>query len=369
MNQILSYNSWDPLEEIWLGDVWPEHFYDDLDPEIRDAFYKITEITKEDLNAIQKKFEEFGVQVHRPIIGNKESCLINDLGKLRKPPITPRDEGCVIGNKLYLGMAAQRFWRHALDTYNKEQVVITQRMEEALMSANTARIGRDIIFDHLNGDRVTEEFFFNRFDHLINEFGNDYRIHFTTNGGHSDGCFATLRPGLLIATGYFSDYDLFFPGWEKINLLEPTYAKHNVNNSSGSGRGHKKWHITDTGNFVGTPHFNSYLERYCVDWIGDYTETYFEVNTVMLDDKNIMCLGYHEELFKKLDAHGITPHIVPFRARTFWDGGLHCLTLDIRRRAVLEDYFPNRGAYGAGIVSSESFVDFKNRYRQWKGLA
>ena len=61
MNKILVHNNWDPLEEIWVGDVWPSHFYDDIkDSRIRDAFYQVTEWTKQDLNALQKKFEEFG---------------------------------------------------------------------------------------------------------------------------------------------------------------------------------------------------------------------------------------------------------------------------------------------------------------------
>ena len=51
------HNNWDPLEEIWLGDTWPASFYDNLEGEIKDSFYQITEWSKEDLNVIQKKFE------------------------------------------------------------------------------------------------------------------------------------------------------------------------------------------------------------------------------------------------------------------------------------------------------------------------
>ena len=68
MSKVNVHNNWDPLEEIWLGDTWPANFYDDETAEVRDAFYELTEWTKTDLVAIQKKFEEFGVVVRRPVI-------------------------------------------------------------------------------------------------------------------------------------------------------------------------------------------------------------------------------------------------------------------------------------------------------------
>jgi hypothetical protein len=36
------------------------------------------------------------------------------------------------------------------------------------------------------------------------------------------------------------------------------------------------------------------------------------------------------------------PVYVPWRHRYFWDGGLHCITLDLRRDGTQQDYFPNR---------------------------
>ena len=46
---------------------------------------------------------------------------------------------------------------------------------------------------------------------------------------------------------------------------------------------------------------------------------------------------------KKLEEYGITPHIFNFRHRYFWDGGIHCITLDLDREGDREDYFPERG--------------------------
>jgi hypothetical protein len=52
MNKINVHNNWDPLEEIWLGDCWPASFYDNIkNTETKDAFYQITEWTKENLES------------------------------------------------------------------------------------------------------------------------------------------------------------------------------------------------------------------------------------------------------------------------------------------------------------------------------
>jgi hypothetical protein len=36
------------------------------------------------------------------------------------------------------------------------------------------------------------------------------------------------------------------------------------------------------------------------------------------------------------------PVYVPWRHRYFWDGGLHCITLDLYREGTQQDYFPDR---------------------------
>ena len=40
-----------------------------------------------------------------------------------------------------------------------------------------------------------------------------------------------------------------------------------------------------------------------------------------------------------LKKHKIEPVICPIRHRYFWDGGLHCFTLDLRRKGQKEKYF------------------------------
>ena len=362
MNKILVHNNWDPLEEIWLGDVWPENFYDDLTPKLQDTFCQITEWTKQDLNIIQKKLEEFNVVVRRPdVSGDKSKFIDSKTGNLLKPPITPRDNSSVVGDNLYFSdNSLYEAYKPLLDLYPSENILYKK-----LNGSDIVKIGKDIIVDQYAefGLRNSEAVFsaFNMFEKEHALLLNDYRIHFSTNGGHTDGCFMPLKPGLILATNYWPDYNVTFPGWKLIELKNPTYSGSNVGNLF-NGR----WAIPG---MMPYPQFNEYLEKNCEDWIGNYTETYFEVNVLMLDEKNMLCMGQHDEVFRALEKEGITCHVVPFRTRAFWDGGLHCITLDIRRRAEMKDYFPERGAMGLSSFMNNIFPTkdyFLKRYNIWK---
>ena len=74
------------------------------------------------------------------------------------------------------------------------------------------------------------------------------------------------------------------------------------------------------------------------DWVTYVEETVFDVNMLVIDEKNIICNNYNKNLFDALDRWGITAHLVNFRHRYFWDGGLHCITSDLKRRGEQHDY-------------------------------
>ena len=47
----------------------------------------------------------------------------------------------------------------------------------------------------------------------------------------------------------------------------------------------------------------------------------------------------HQPSFMKMRELGIEPHVVDFPTRHFWDGAIHCITVDIRRSGGCLDYF------------------------------
>lgn len=341
--RVHSYTNWGKLEEVWLGDCYPAHFYDHLESEVRDVFYAITEKTQEDLGIIQRRLEEHGVRVRRPHYTKIDNYLRGDLhshGQLRKPVICPRDHFLVYGTTFYGSEWDYAVWGDAVAEYRQDiavKIIERQSITGAgyINGANTVRAGRDIYVDsHYSGEGADQN---TAYHNLVQQLFKDYRIHQLHNGGHVDGCFAALKPGLLLTSEYFSDYDRTFPGWDRININEPEFLRHQSWRQGPNNNG--KWWLPGVQE---SAKFNEHIISHARDWVGDYTETYFEVNCLVIDEKNVFMLGENEAVFRELESHGITAHSMPFRTRTFWDGGLHCITLDIRRQGGMIDLFPDR---------------------------
>ena len=331
---INSHDSWSQLKETWLGDVYPYSWYDHLDGPVKEVFYRLTEITKTDLDIIQKTLERFDIIVRRPSYDRIENFL-DHKEMLMRPQICPRDHFVVIGNTLYTSEWQRAAWKHAIDHYLSDQGSSVRNMPDARINgANVVRVGTDLILD------------LQKFDHEIlahdwQQEWPDYRVHLVYNGGHLDGCFAILKPGLVLANHYYQDYDTTFPGWHIIQLDDPTYH-------AAPSTGYQQPYPVYNGKFwdttVGTNRaFNQHIIDHALDWVGCYTETFFELNCLVIDPANVIMLAENETLARDLEQHGITVHWVPFRARSFWDGAMHCLTVDIRRDSEKVDYFPERG--------------------------
>ena len=349
MPVIHSNDSWSRLREVWLGDVYPTHFYDHLVPEVRDVFYQITEWTREDLAVIERKLQEFGVVVRRPQYHSIENHMIFR-DQLVKPDITPRDYYTVVNNALYvphwrpMGPGDFRYpWQQVVDEYktDPQSQVVYFDCPVHISGANMVRVGRDLYLDcycpvhDKNETRTKREIF----DQEVVPMFPDHRMHYVDNGGHMDGCFAILKPGYIIANSYFDDYENTFPGWEIIMLDKPEFWNHAGHYDPRFQNNGRWWLPEDIGNRA----FNDHVIQYAQDWVGNYRETYFEVNCLVVDEKNVLMLGENEAVFNKLASIGITAHPMPFRCRTFWDGGIHCLTVDIRRDGPIVDLFPERG--------------------------
>jgi hypothetical protein len=324
---INSHNSWSKLEEVWLGDVYPISWYDHLTSEVRDVFQQLTDITQQDLKTIQEKLESMGVTVQRPCYNNIDNFLVND--NLIKPQICPRDNYLVVGNTLLTPYTETPAWQHTYRLYRTDnRTKIQVGAGGAINGANVVRVGLDIIIDR------------DIFDFTYDGRFPEYRVQVVSNGGHMDGCFAILRPGLILANHYFDDYEKTFPGWEIIMLDNPTYH-------AAPYTGYKQTYPVYNGKFwntsVGTNRmFNDHIIKHALDWVGCYTETFFELNCLVIDENNVIMLAENELLARTLEKHGITVHWVPFRARSFWDGAMHCLTLDIRRDSKIINYFPEK---------------------------
>ena len=65
----------------------------------------------------------------------------------------------------------------------------------------------------------------------------------------------------------------------------------------------------------------------------------FDVNVLSISEDKVICTGFFKEVFVKLEKNGVKPIYWKFRHKYFWDGGVHCLTSDVRRKGKQENYF------------------------------
>ena len=338
---INSHTGFQPLKEVWLGDVYPFEFYKHTDQETQDIFGKITELTRQDLNQIEKCLTNLGVKVQRPIFDKIEDYL-DDQENLIKPPITPRDWALTFGNTLYITpqySSGIEPFQHAIDQYTKDNqnVQIGNRSLENcsdfcwLTFPSVVRVGKDVYIDYPKEQFLGTEYV----ERIIKRFSENYRVHVTNTGEHNDGIFCPVLPGHIFSTHYNTSYADTFPGWEVFFLTDTTKKRKN-NGYNGN------WWLPG----MDYPGLNEKIKEFAKTWLGNSTETVFEVNMLVIDNQNIICIAEDDSACKKLESLGITPHVVDFKTRGFWDGGIHCLTLDIHREGSCIDYWSNRGPNG-----------------------
>jgi len=104
-------------------------------------------------------------------------------------------------------------------------------------------------------------------------------------------------------------------------------------------RNHGKWWVPGEEN---NDALTECVENWLDNWVGYVEETVFDVNMLVIDEKNVIVNNENDKVFSAFERHGVTPHVCNFRHRYFWDGGIHCITSDLEREGEMKDYFPER---------------------------
>jgi hypothetical protein len=375
------YQHWDPLKVCVVGRSYPPEFYSWITvPHVRNLFERIALETEEDYQAIIKKLQDFGVTVLRPEL--PETTFMVD--KFIPPPMTPRDNTVMIGETFYencrikvnlieaynnvkdpswpnikeLNEFAQlpewirqecnqvynldfyntnylqlscynKIYKHIKNQGNK----IVSNLNDNINGAAVSRIGKDLYFGTNSYDQdqsVLKKL-------IDSEFANT-RNHIVNTGGHSDGVYCPVCPGLIISLKDVPTYADTFPGWEVVYLPNQSWsAVKPFLKLKEKNKG--RWWIPG---FEQDQSVIDVVETWLGHWTGYVEETVFDVNMLIIDPKNVIVFNYNKQVFDALDRYGITPHIVPFRHRYFWDGGIHCVTSDLDREGTMQDYFQAR---------------------------
>jgi N-dimethylarginine dimethylaminohydrolase len=347
-SRVWSWNEWDPLEEVIVGNPLNARFpapdvstqlaeYPDRSlAEIpRGPFpQKIIEEAEEDLTDFIQALEKQGVTVKRPQTWPHEAkfSTINweSEGYYN---YCPRDIMLVIGDQIIetpnviRSRSQETFsYRELLIDYMKSgakwygapkpmlldslfDVDLSKPMprndEPAFDAANVLRFGEDLLYlVSATGNEMGGHW-------LQSILGDRFRVHFLKDvyyGSHIDSTFVALRPGLILCN----------PARVNSDTL-PEFLK--------------QWEVIYSPPMENTGRYDAdYLSK-CIgsDWI-DMNAFNISPNLVVVDKDQTA-------LIKLLEKHGLDVIPIKLRHSKMLGGGFHCVTLDVRRTGTLERYF------------------------------
>ncbi len=353
--KIESYSEFQPLEEVIVGRAHPPSaFANSSDPETMDSIGRVLGETEEDIQDLVRLLEREGVKVHRPQIrytvsndGESEPYsyqMQNMTFRFPNHPLMPRDTAFVYGdtvaetytrsqNRFLENSGYYELFKSAWEQgahwvslpqptlYDKRKSYLEYAPDTLLYhAANMIKCGSTVFHtqpqsaEYPTGKGTTAG---------LNWFRRQFpKVSFEQApcGGHADGKMALLKPGLVICWNR-EHLPPSLREWDCI-LVEP---KEQLPESFANMRKER--------------FYKDFVKRWLSEWIGYVDETVFDVNVFSVREDLVICTGYDADIFRQLEARGVTPILWNFRHQYFWDGGIHCLTLDVKRSGGCEDYF------------------------------
>jgi hypothetical protein len=377
---------WDPLEVCMVGRTYPPEFYSWIkDHTTRHRFELLAQETEEDYQVLIRLLtQRFGVKVLRPEFPADLNSLFID-GKWVQPPTAPRDYFIMIQDRFWIPTVPnashawsvfyrqnkQSWWpdcirpsdfysalpEHAVEVSEKfaRFCAVDQRHLNAKLDfyphifEEIAQSGTQIMhtdLDFINGcfvSRIGQDLYFatqTYYDNKqaildqVNKLFPATRNHVVNAGGHGDAVYCPVAPGLIISLNDVPTYADTFPGWEVVYLPPSNYA-HMREFEYSMKRNKGRWFMPG---FEQDNNLINMVDHYFDEWVGQVSETVFDVNILIVDPKNIVVSSHNDQVESACARHGIEVHVVPFRHKYFWDCGIHCVTNDISRRGPVQSW-------------------------------
>lgn len=349
--KISSHNHWDPLEEIVVGIAdharvptvdrstmsmsYTNHPIELIKP-LEGAYPQwLIDEANEDLNDLTDILKKLGVKVHRPkAINHSVEFSTPEWKTTGWYTWCPRDLLLPLNNLMIETPSAcraryfeTRAYRDIMmsaisdgtewiaapkpilpdESYQFEDIdgkPSLTNLEPVFDAPNCVRMGKDILFQISNtGNHWGLQWLKN----VLEPRG--YRIHpaeHVYSYGHFDSTIIPLRAGLVLLNSSRvtpENCPKIFKKWDKIWFDDCVVQGSKVPGGVAP----------------------------CSPYIG--------MNILSVNPKTIVCDSTQEPLMRELDKHGIDSIPVRFRHAMTLSGGIHCATLDLRRKGTLEDYF------------------------------
>jgi hypothetical protein len=204
------------------------------------------------------------------------------------------------------------------------QIVYTD--QDFINGCFVSRIGHDLFFG-------TQTFHEDKAALLetVNKLFPDTRNHIVDSGGHGDAVYCPVTPGLIISLKDIPTYANTFPGWEVLYLPDSDYSD-NQRFKQSMIKNKGRWFIPG---FEKDNNLINLVNNYFDEWVGQASETVFDVNILIVDSKNIIISTHNDRIEAACSRYGIDVHVSPFRHKYFWDSGTHCVTNDLDREGSM----------------------------------
>jgi len=370
------YSHWDKLQKCIVGKTYPPEFYSWIkNSKTRKRFEKLSEETEEDYQLLINLLEDkFNVDVVRPKFPDDFEELYID-GKWVQPPTAPRDYFIMIQDQFWipsvpnashawnlfyrknkkpawpddiirpedLTVASADFWNKFNEFKIQDQKHLdfklssyTHIFDEIRSSGNNINKTK---LDFINGcfvSRMDNKMYFatqtyhDQEDDLLKQVNTLFpntQNKIVDAQGHGDAVYCPISEDLVISINDAPMYTDTFPDAEIIYLPDSNFVyddKFKVAMTKNKGR----WFIPGFENDQNLIHM---VDHYFDEWVGQASETQFQVNILIVDPKNIVVSSYNDKVEKACAKRGIEVHVVPFRHKYFWDAGTHCITNDLNR--------------------------------------
>ena len=348
MSAVWSWNEWDQLEEVIVGNPLNARFptpdkstqlAEFSDRPLSDIpcgpfSEKIIEETEEDLNEFVEVLEDLGITVKRPETWPHDAKFSTVHWESEGYyNYCPRDIFLVIGDHIietpnvirsrsqetfsyrdimvgYMQSGAK--WYSApkpmlLDSlFDVDLSKPTPRNDEpAFDAANVLRFGQDLIYlVSATGNEMGGQW-------LQTILGDKFRVHFLKDvyyGSHIDSTLVALRPGLILCN----------PARLNDDTLPPIL---------------KQWDVIYSPPMENTG-------RYDADYLSkSIGSKWIDMNLFSINPNLVVVDKDQTALIKLLEKQGIDVIPLKLRHSKMLGGGFHCVTLDVRRSGTLERYF------------------------------
>ena len=334
------WTNWDPLEEVIVGDCYAPGTLDwFVESELQDSFNIVLDETKQDLNELAVLLQQLGVQIHRPQVHACRHSVDLATFSVQCPtsPIVPRDQYLVYGDTVYQTYTSMtdRYF-DSLGYYNIFQRMFDQghnwisqplpNLRDLPPEKNWSNQG-SLIYNHLYHNQLLW--------HTATMFKCGDRLITNTTGPGSQSGLDWMRRNLPADT-VVENISTTMRNWGHIDHGFFMIDDHTV--------------ICIDGEFVPTclrdkriHEIHQYLPKEMVDpatpidRLLDPSKGYeqvvaFNTNVLVIDSHNVVFDNNMPKLFEFLASLDVKCHVAPLRHRKFWAAGVHCSTLDIRRR-------------------------------------